>query len=142
MQDHERIRPVSTQTLKEFENKKVEIINEVVNQSMRYDDEISHHGDNAHRLITSGVKFTTKMLEAAMATGEISLLEDQLTWAMDRLPYDGVKPEHILHRFIIYKEVIKDRVPKCHADEINQFITWMIKRQEEFINQETADGKS
>jgi hypothetical protein len=75
------------------------------------------------------------MLDTAMTTGEIALLEDQLTWAMDRLPHEGVKPECTLHRLQIYVDVVQEILPDHQAEEINQFIKWMIQRQQELMNQ-------
>jgi len=101
---------------------------------MQHIDEIAHHGQEAQQLISSGIRFTTKMLTTAMATGEISLLEDQLTWAKDRLRHEGVKPEHLLHRLQIYSDVVQEILPEYQAQEINQFIKWMIQRQQELMN--------
>ena len=50
------------------------------------------------------------MLDAALATGEEVLLADQLTWALDRLPHDGVAPQHVLARFRILRDVVIARM--------------------------------
>ena len=76
----------------------------------------------------------TKMLEAALLTGEIPLLEDVLTWAKDRLPHDGVTPEHVYHRFQIYREVIVDLLPDEFASEVIPYLDWMMTRQRELNN--------
>lgn len=126
---------ISQEALHAFHNHEEEIISKVVLRSMQQVNEIAHHGQEAQRLISSGIRFTTKMLDAAMTTGEIALLEDQLTWAMDRLTHEGVKPEHLLHRLQIYADVVQETLPEHQAEEINQFVKWMVRRQQELMNQ-------
>lgn len=60
---------------------------------MKNKNDIVQHGDEAEKLLKIGMEYITKMLESAMSLGEISLLKDQLSWACDRLPHDGVEME-------------------------------------------------
>ncbi|NYB52314.1 MAG: hypothetical protein HVN35_07150 [Methanobacteriaceae archaeon] len=128
--------PVSAEALEAFQAASDDIIKETVKRSLEREDEVIHHGDDAGELITSGITFTTQMLEAAMSMGEIPLLEDELQWAKDRLPHDGVELEHVKVRLQIYRNVVSEKIPAEHSQEINQFIDWMINRQEEIISQE------
>ncbi len=68
-----------------------------------------------------------------MTLGEVTFLEDQLNWARDRLPHDGVSMEHLLSRFKIYGEVVKETMSVEHSDEVIKFIDWMIAYQEELV---------
>ncbi len=123
--------PVSAQALAAFRGASQSIIERVVARSLARTDEVVQHGDVAERLITSGIRFTTQMLDAAMAVGEVALLEDQLAWAMDRLPHDGVAPEHILNRLRFYAEAVQELLPAEHAAEVLPFVNWMIARHGE-----------
>jgi hypothetical protein len=129
---------ISPEALASFKEKSPLIIKETVKRSLKRDKEVAHHGDQAEKLITSGLEFTTRMLEAAMGMGEISLLEDELSWAQDRLPHDGVEMEHVLSRFKIYRDVVKDTLPPEYAAEVNGFIEWMIVHQKEIIDEKNG----
>jgi hypothetical protein len=94
-------------------------------------DEVAHHGTEAARIITSGIEFTVRMLDATMAAGESAMLEDELQWALDRLPYDGVSTEHMLSRFALLRGVVKERMPPSNAAEVASLITWMEGRLRE-----------
>jgi hypothetical protein len=129
---------ISPEALESFRDNSPAIIKETVARSLKREEEVSQHGDQAEKLITSGLEFTTKMLEAAMSMGELPLLEDELTWAKDRLPHDGVEMEHLLTRFKIYRDVVKENLPPEYADEITDFIDWMITYQKEIIRQKNG----
>jgi hypothetical protein len=133
MNDINPYQPVSPATLAAFHNASRSIIEETVARALKRRVEVVQHGDQAEQLISSGMEFTTRMLEAALMTGEIPILEDELLWAKDRLPHDGVALEHILSRLIIYREVIAEKLPEESAREVNRFIDWMITRQQELI---------
>lgn len=110
------------------------IIKETVKRSMERKDEVNQHGEDAEQILTTGMEFTTRMLETAMSLGEISILEDELSWARDRLPHDNVALEHILERFQIYQEVLNEQIEPEYCQEINPFLDWMITRQKQIIN--------
>ncbi len=120
---------ISSEALKEFQEATPKIIAETVSRSLKCKEDISQHGGDAEKIITSGIEFTSKMLESAMVMGEIPLLEDELSWAKDRLSHDGVEMEHVLKRFKIYKDVINEILSKESAIEVNHFINWMINHQ-------------
>ena len=124
---------ISKEALTEFQESSSLIIRETVIRSLKREDEIVQHGDRAEELLTKGLEFTAQMLEAAMSLGELPLLEDELLWAKDRLPHDGVKMEHVLVRLKIYRELIKESLQEEHTKEITPYLDWMIKRQEELI---------
>jgi ferric-dicitrate binding protein FerR (iron transport regulator) len=124
---------VSDEALASFRAASAEIIKETVSRSMARQDEVTQHGAQAQQLLTAGLEFTTRMLDAAMATGEIPMLEDELSWARDRLPHDGVAPEHVLSRLTIYRDVVSTLLPAHLAGEVTGYIDWMIARQRQLL---------
>lgn len=124
---------ISKDALNAFISASPYIIKETVNRSMERKSEVLQYGEDAEQILTTGLEFTTRMLETAMALGEISILEDELSWARDRLPHDNVELEHILQRFKIYREVLNEQIEPEHCQEINPFLDWMIIRQKEII---------
>lgn len=131
-----KLAPISPEALESFQENRNIIIKETVSRSLKRDHEVDHHGEKAPELLTTGLEFTTKMLEAAMSMGEVALLEDELKWAQDRLPHDGVQMEHVLNRFKIYREVINETLPSGYANEINTFIDWMISYLQDLMGQD------
>ncbi|AUB59743.1 MAG: hypothetical protein KO318_03290 [Methanobacterium sp.] len=125
--------PISPEALSSFQENSASLIKETVSRSLKRDHEVVHHGEKAPELLTTGLEFTTKMLEAAMSMGEVALLEDELKWAKERLPHDGVKMEHVLHRFKIYRDVVQEILPSEYATEITAFMDWMINYQQAMI---------
>jgi hypothetical protein len=121
---------VSTEALVAFRAATAEIIKETVAQAMICKADIKQHGDQAERLITSGFEFTTRMLDTAMSMGAISLLEDELSWAKDRLPHDGVSMQHLLNRLTIFRKIVLNKLPPREGSEVVRYIDWMIARLE------------
>lgn len=136
MINKKKFAPVSPKAMDSFKTFAPEIIKKTVEISMKRHNEISQHKDQAHSIINSGMEFTTKMLESALLTGEISLLEDELKWAADRLPHDGVSMKHVLVRLKIYRKQIINILPEDDASEIVPFLDWMIQWQENHLKEE------
>jgi hypothetical protein len=105
----------------------------VVARSLERHAEVSQHGEQAERLITAGIEFTTQTLEAVLQLGDPTLMEFQLTWARDRLPHDGVAPAHLLARLRIYAQVVAEMLTAEQAREVNPYLNWMIERQQELM---------
>jgi len=124
---------ISVEALSAFRKASSVIIQETVARSLERKDELIQHGENSENLLTAGLEFTTRMLDAAMATGEIPLLEDELTWARERLPHEGVAPQHVLSRLRIYRDVVNEILAPEYAREVTQFLDWMISRQQDLI---------
>lgn len=129
----EDLKAVSSETIAVFQRSSQKIINQVVELSLEREDDVVQHGEKAEEIIKAGIEFTTKMLESAMAMGEVLLLEDELQWAKDRLPHDKVNMEHVLERFKIYRDVVDELLPEDNAIEVNSYLNWMIQRQKEII---------
>ena len=79
------------------------------------------------------MEFTALMLEPAMVYGEASLLEDQLRWAVQRLPHDRVNPELIVDRLRIFRDVTAELLPQGAAEQVDRYLLWMIDRLQELI---------
>ena len=78
----------------------------------------------------AGLEYTTQMLETVLLLGDPSPMDFQLRWARDRLPHDGVQPEHLLALFRIYREVVTELLAPGPAAEIIRYLDWMIARQQ------------
>jgi len=120
--------PISKDTLMSLKEHEATIIEKAVEASMRRTDEVAHHGEEAVSLISSGMQFTLKMVETAMSFGDLAILDDEIRWALDRLPHDGVLPEHIVSRFEILKRVIRDVLLPEQAAQIVPYFEWMEAR--------------
>lgn len=127
---------VSAQALASFRHHEQAIIARVAARSLERRDEVIQHGENAEHLITAGIQFTTRMLDTAMALGEVALLEDQLAWALQRLPHDGVSPQQIVNRLRLYAEVVEELLSSDHARQITPFVAWMVTRLNELLRRE------
>jgi hypothetical protein len=125
--------PLTPEALAAFRAISPTVIRETVARSLQRTSEVAQHGEEAERLLTAGLEFTTLMLDAAMATGEIPLLEDELSWARIRLPFDGVAAEHVLNRLIIYRDLITSLMPPEYTRQVSEYIDWMIARQRELL---------
>jgi hypothetical protein len=128
--------PVDHDALSAFKSARQSINEQVVQRALQRPKETAQHGDQAAEMISSGIEFTTRMLENTMPTGQTALLEDQLAWALDRLPHDGVAPEHVLSRFTIYAGVVAELLETKDAQQINRYLEWMINRLEVMIDGE------
>lgn len=126
MKPVEKFYPISGEALESFKENSPEIIKNTVNRSLKREEEVNQHGKQARQILISGMEFTTKMLEAAMLTGEISLLEDVLIWAQDRLPHDQVTMDQVKVRLIIYREELIKIMPKKYSSKITPYIDYMI----------------
>jgi Asp-tRNA(Asn)/Glu-tRNA(Gln) amidotransferase C subunit len=135
MLDSAELKPVSPQALTAFKKRRLQIMQAAVTQSMEELDKVNQHGDQAEALLTAGIDFTTQALEISMQLHNVEMLEYQLQWAWDRLPHDGVQPDHILSRFKILAQVIESILTAEDAREVTPFVKWLIKRQNELIQE-------
>jgi hypothetical protein len=65
-----------------------------------------------------------------MQFSDTEVIGQQIAWGMERLPHDGVAPDHVLHRFQILAETISTLLPAPHAQAANQYLYWMITEQQ------------
>ncbi|MFO7729155.1 MAG: hypothetical protein R6V86_00170, partial [Spirochaetia bacterium] len=62
-----------------------------------------------------------------------SILEDQLNWALKRLPHDNVNPVFILNRFELFYDVVDELMPAEKSTGVKHYIRWMIQRMRELL---------
>jgi hypothetical protein len=129
------LKRVSPGALAEFKKFQPNIIKLIVERSIEHKEDVAQHGDRAAEILTSGLEFTTKALETSMQLHNVDLLEYQLQWAWDRLPHDNVQAKHLVSRFKIMAGVIEETLTPQNAAEVNQFVTWLIERQNELIEE-------
>jgi hypothetical protein len=77
-----------------------------------------HLGEQAEQTLKAGFEFTSSSIEACLQMNNLSLLIDQLRWAKDRLPHDGIRMEQMANNLLIYCKVIREYLPPAHANEI------------------------
>ena len=102
------LQPVNKDILEAVQKNRERIISKTVERSMLLKADVADHGEEAPVVLSAGFDFTLKMLESIMLAGSVDLMEDQLSWAASRLPFDGVSPEHIFKRFKILSEVMEE----------------------------------
>jgi MerR family transcriptional regulator, light-induced transcriptional regulator len=125
---------VSPAALEAFRAASPAILAETLARSLARREEVAHHGAEAERLIAGGLGFTMKMLDAAMAAGESALLEDELSWAIDRLPHDGVSVDAMVSRIRILEDVVLELLPPLPGAEIASVLQWMGSRLQELAS--------
>ncbi len=121
---------ISQEAITAFRLASPEIIRETVALSLLCKDDIAQHGDQAEKLITSGLEFTTRMLDSAMCFASTALILDELLWAKDRLPHDKVSMQQVANRMKIYRNTILNKLPPGQASEVINYIDWMTARME------------
>jgi hypothetical protein len=117
--------------LEAFREQSPRIISETASRALARENEVALHGEEARHVVASSLEFTVRLMDAAMACGESALLEDQLLWALDRLPNDGVSIEHVLSRLALLREVTMELMPKVLAVEIAAVVEWTEQRLSE-----------
>ena len=135
MTTQKNFKPISSESMGAYKKEVQNIVKETVGRALEFKEECEQHGDKAEQLIAMGLQFTTNMLEAIMASGNVALMEDQLSWAMDRLPHDGVAHKHMIHRLEILSEVANEKLPADNSAEIVPYIKHMVARSEELSKQ-------
>lgn len=124
----------SAVTLTAFRAHAQQIIDLTVQRSLVYTDEVQQHGEDAGTFLRIGLRFTTDMLIMLMEIQAEELVDDQLMWALKRLPHDGVLPEHVLHRFELYRDVVEEVLPEPHQSEVAAVVTWLIEKQRSMMS--------
>lgn len=126
MTSRTRLQPVDPETLARFLVLEPELVKTTVEQALNTEEAVARHGNDALRLISSGLRFTTTTLAAAMQFGEETLLTDSIDWAMVRLPHDGVLPDHVCSRLSILESAVTAMMDAQHSDQIRPYIRFMI----------------
>ena len=136
--NHLPLPPVSPETLAAFETQRAAIVQATVVRCLANPQDVAQHGDQAERLLTAGLDFTTQAIGVAMRVQSGELLDQQLQWGNERLPHDGVTPTHLLSRLQILAAVIDELLSPAHAQVVNQYVQRMIADERTFIAADPA----
>jgi hypothetical protein len=128
MSSQNELPAISRGALAAFRSASPHLIKETVAQSLLNTADVVQHADQAENLITAGLEFTTRMLDSAMSVGVPALLEDELLWAKDRLPHDGVSMHQVNSRLKIYRGIILNKLSPRDAAEVVVYLDWMIAK--------------
>ncbi len=121
--------PVSPESIELFNKLKQSIVDQAVDTAMKNSEDLPELGEDVRSRFAVGMDFVMRMLEAAMMTfGEPAILEDEVSWALDRLTHDGVLPNHLVLSLTTLKHVIDQNMEDKHAEQINAYIDRMIHR--------------
>jgi hypothetical protein len=118
-----------------FKKNRVIINDMLVTRLLAEPGQFDHLGDQAESTLKSGFEFTSAGLEACMLMNDSSLLVDQVRWAKDRLPFDGISMERMEKNLQVYCEVISDLLPKPYAAEIVSMIQDLISVQQKIMKE-------
>ena len=121
---------VSESALTEFRKQLGAVIERVVEKTLQVDQGKEDAPDHS-KLLPAGFEFTLKMLDGAASVGDLTLLEDQLKWAIQRLPHDGVAPHQLQERFETLVVILEEMLSAETWTEFKPYLAWMIFRQRE-----------
>jgi hypothetical protein len=124
---------VSPEAQAAFKKNRAHIIAGVVERLLAEEGQFDNLGEGAGDTLRSGFEFTSASLEACMLINDASLLIDQLRWAQDRLPVDGISMQRMAKNLRVYGEVITQVLPAPHAAEIADLVNQMIAAQAEIM---------
>jgi hypothetical protein len=119
---------VSGAALEAFRAAAPRLLADTAARALAVTEDVAQHGADARRLVTMGLEFTLRALDAAMADGRAELAEDELRWALVRLPHDAVSMEQVLSRFRLLRELVDESLPSAPAAEIAAVIAWFEAR--------------
>lgn len=81
---------------------------------------------SAGEKVKAGVLFTLRMLEAVAAVGDGILLEDQMRWALDRLPHDGIPPRMLARNLEVLREVLREEMADAWSGALESYCVRMV----------------
>jgi hypothetical protein len=126
---------ISQQAQAEFKKNRLKMNELSVTRLLAEPGAFDHLGDQAESVLKSGFEFTSSTLEACMLVNEASLFIDQLRWAKDRLPHDGISMQRMGKNLEVYCEVISETLPPSYAAEIVHLIQQLMTAQQEIANE-------
>jgi MerR family transcriptional regulator, light-induced transcriptional regulator len=116
-----------------FKKHHAQIVQTVVRRLLAAPGAYAHLGESAEKILAAGVEFATVDLETALQIGEPGLLDDQLAWAKDRLPHDGISSQQQLANLVVYAQVVDEILPAPAAQAVNRLVRGMIEKQRALI---------
>ena len=126
---------ISSEAQSAFKQNHTKIIDTLVAKLLKEPGQFDHLGDQAESILRTGFEFTSSSLEACMRVNDASLLIDQLRWAKDRLPHDGIEMEQMIKNLQVYCEVISEILPENYSSGIVELIQNMISMQKEIAEE-------
>ena len=124
---------VSAEAQAAFKKNHAKIIELTVANLLAEPGQFDHFGDQAESTLTAGLEFTSSSLETCMLINDASLLIEQLRWAKDRLPHDGISMNRMTESLKVYCDVINKMLPAPFATKIVGLIKNMISAQIEMM---------
>jgi hypothetical protein len=128
------VRQVSKSALTEYRKLLGQMIEEVV-EGVFEDSTQVEQGRDQLDLLPAGFEFTLKMLDGAASVGDLALLEDQLQWAVQHLPHQGILAEQLLTRFQLLETIMEEVLSAGTWAEFRPYLHWMITRQQELVEE-------
>jgi len=126
MPESAELKAISPEAMAAYRYACPDLIKDTVAESLKETCNVEEFGEQAERIVTSGLVFTTRMLEAAMAMGSKIILKDEIEWAQDRLPHDGVDMMQVVCRIKILRRQIINRIQPALASEITAYVDWLL----------------
>jgi hypothetical protein len=126
---------VSTEAQAAFKKNLPKINDLLVTRLLAEPGQFDHLGEQAEKTLRSGFEFTSSSLEACMVMNDSSLLIDQLRWAKDRLPHDGISMERMVKNLGVYCDVISELLPKPYSTEIVNMIQSLVLAQQKIVKE-------
>jgi hypothetical protein len=130
MEEKDLDQEISKEAILEFNEKKDQIVKKVVERIITLDNIPQEEIQKYKIKITAGILFVFEQLTPAMMFSDQALLEDQMDWAMVRLPYDGIDKEQVSRNFRIMIEVMLELMSEENAEQVSNYLKWMIARIE------------
>jgi hypothetical protein len=131
---------VSPETLARFQAQRMNLVDEVVERSLKQSDLIVQHGARAREVITVGLDYTTRALGVAMQVHNSEMLRQQLSWANDRLPHNRVEPQHILVLLRILVEVVRESFSPADSVAVDRYVSYLTELQDSAVESSRAPG--
>ncbi len=121
---------ISPDARQAFKQNQTKIIDTLVARLLAQPGAFDHLGNQAEQVLKNGFEFTANTLDACMQVNDISLLVDQLNWAKDRLPYDGISMERMKKNLDSFCQVISEFIHPPLDNEIIGLVQSMITLQD------------
>jgi hypothetical protein len=121
-------KPESSEVIKEFVEKKDEIMKQTLASWIKNGEMRGAQTIEISEKYQAGLVFTLDMLTTAIALDDPNLLEDQIKWANIRLPHDGVSRTDMIENLLILKEVVNKIISQDNQEPIVIYLDWMIEK--------------
>jgi hypothetical protein len=121
-------KPVSSEILEEFVERKDELIKHTIANWVKNSEAGEAQTKELSEKYQAGLVFTLDMLTTAMELGDLDLLEDQIKWALIRLPHDGISHNDLIENLVLLKKEFEEFISQENLDPIVFYLDWMIEK--------------